>query len=107
VRPDVQVVTGNLSQGTAWAAEGARLYLLQISAGRPRVLVRSRRGRWVNRWVSLRGIRDLRMKTIPPEHPLYESLRYLALTEETIDALVERCPDNTDLDGRTRAAEDA
>jgi hypothetical protein len=73
--PDLRVIQCNYAEGTKIAAEGARAYLVGTNPGnandRVEVLVRSRGGRWVRKWEDVRRLVDFRVKTLPPEHPLY------------------------------------
>lgn len=73
--PDRRVVQCNYAEATKIAAQGARAYLVLPNPGgghdRITVLVRSRGGRWVEKWEDTRRLRDFRVKTLPPEHPLY------------------------------------
>jgi hypothetical protein len=73
--PDRKVVQCNYAVPTKIAAQGARAYVVYPNAGnghdRIGILVRSRGGRWVEKWEDSRRLRDFRVKTLPPEHPLY------------------------------------
>lgn len=73
--PDRKVVQCNYAEATKIASEGARAYLVYPNPGggydRVGILVRSRGGRWVEKWEDSRRLRDFRVKTLPPEHPLY------------------------------------
>lgn len=72
---DRHVLACNYLESTNVAAEGALAYvLLQFGGNLPdrvRVLVRSRGGRWVEKWESVRRLGNPRLKTLPPEHPRY------------------------------------
>ena len=83
----VRVITGNLASATSWASEGSRLYPIQITPERLRCLVRSRSGRWIDRWVPLNKMRGLRMVDVYPSHPAYDQLRYLSHTDELLASL--------------------
>ena len=73
--PDRRVVQCNYREATNIAAEGARCYLVRPNPGggddRIVILARSRSGRWIEKWEDIRRLRDFRVKTLPPEHPLH------------------------------------
>lgn len=72
---DWQVIACNYTEPVSAVAAGARAYVVpQLGGnlpGRVRVLARSRGGRWIEKWEDIRRLRDFRVKTLPPEHPLY------------------------------------
>lgn len=72
---DRRVVQCNYAEPVSAAAAGTRAYLVQPNPGggddRIVVLVRSRGGRWVEKWENIRRLRDFRVKTLPPGHPRY------------------------------------
>lgn len=65
----------NYVTSTGPVATGARAYLVQPNPGggddRIIVLARSRGGRWIEKWESIKRLGAFRVKTLPPEHPLY------------------------------------
>lgn len=73
--PDLRVVQCNFTETTNVAAAGARAYVMGTNDGngndRIPIMVRSHGARWVEKWESAARLTDLRLKTIPPEHPLY------------------------------------
>jgi hypothetical protein len=72
---DRKVVQCNYAEPTHLASAGARAYLVLPNPGnghdRIKILVRSRGARWVEKWESTARLRDFRVKTLPPQHPLY------------------------------------
>jgi hypothetical protein len=76
---DRSVVQCNYAGPVSAAAAGARAYLVRPNPGggddRIIILVRSRGGRWVEKWENIRRLENFRPKTLPPEHPLYGDLR--------------------------------
>jgi hypothetical protein len=72
---DRKVVQCNYAVPVSAAAAGARAYLMLPNPGsgadRIEILLRSRGGRWVQKWEDIRRLEDFRVKTLPPEHPLY------------------------------------
>lgn len=77
--PDRLVVQCNYATGTGVATAGARAYLTRGNPGgyhdRIMVLVRSRGGRWVEKWESIARLDGFRVKTIPPDHPRWTDAR--------------------------------
>lgn len=73
--PDRQVIQCNFTQPTSVAVEGARAFVVRLNPGngndRIQVLVYSRGHRWVEKWEDARRLGNFRVKTLPPEHPLY------------------------------------
>lgn len=76
---DRRVVQCNYAEPTNIASAGARAYLVLPNPGnghdRITILVRSRGARWVEKWERTDRLRDFRVKTLPPEHPLYSNDR--------------------------------
>lgn len=94
---DRRFIACNYSCATSIAAEGALAFVapqvggnLRRSNGQPRVrlTVRSRSGRWVQRWEPMRNLTNFRLKTIPPGHPRYDDDRFLGY--DANDATLER-----------------
>lgn len=77
--PDRRVVQCNLTVPTSAAARGARAYVVLVNRGngsdRIEILLRSRSGRWVEKWEDIRHLDHFRAKTIPFGHPIYGRLR--------------------------------
>lgn len=73
---DRKVVQCNYLEATGVAADGARAYVTRSNRGndndRVMVLVYSRGGRWVEKWENTSRLGNFRVKTLPPEHPLYD-----------------------------------
>lgn len=76
---DRRVVQCNYVSGTGVAAAGARAYLVRGNPGnghdRIVILVRSRGGRWVEKYEDIRRLDGFRGKTLPPEHPMFRDER--------------------------------
>jgi hypothetical protein len=77
--PDIRVVACNITEATGTAVEGALAYdVLRGNRGndndRLPLLIRSRGGQWIGKWEGMRRLGNFRLKTIPPEHPLYSRL---------------------------------
>lgn len=74
-RPDLRVVQCNIAAPTKVATRGSRAYLVRLNPGggddRIVVLVRSRGRRFVQKWENIKNLTDFRVKTVPPEHPMY------------------------------------
>jgi hypothetical protein len=77
--PDRRVVQCNYAEPTSVAATGARAYLVRPNPGggddRIVILVRSRGGRWIEKWENIRRLENFRAKTLPVDHPLYTDER--------------------------------
>lgn len=76
---DRYVVACNYTEGTGVAAPGALCYVSLSNPGggsdRLLIVVRSRGGRWVQKWENIRRLANFRLKTLPPEHPRYQDQR--------------------------------
>jgi len=76
---DRRVIACNYIEGTNVAALGAKAYVIPQLGGnlpeRVRILARSRGGRWVEKWESVRRLSHFRIVTLPPEHPRYADAR--------------------------------
>lgn len=76
---DRRVVQMNFAVPTKVAAKGARAYLVLPNGGnghdRICILIKSRGGRWVEKWEDSRRLTNFRAKTISSGHPLYEDDR--------------------------------
>lgn len=90
-RADIRVIQCNYAVGTKACAEGARAYVWLTNPGggndRIQVVARSRGGRFVERWEDIRHLRDFRLRTMPPEHPVYRRLASISWDEETVAIL--------------------
>lgn len=100
---DRHVLACNYREFTNVAAQGALAYvLLQFGGNLPdrvRVLVRSRGGRWVEKWESVRRLDNPRLKTLPPEHPRHADDRLFG--EATEDHVRQFVAAQAELDART------
>lgn len=83
---DLKVIACNLNQPTKTCVEGALCYVLDFNlsnaAEQVRLLMRSRGGRWIDKYEALKRLKNFRLKTIPPDSPLYERLQLAALPSE-------------------------
>ena len=93
---DKRVVACNYRAPARVAVTGARCYVLNPNYGmgcaRVRLLLRSRGGRWIDKWEDTRRLANFRVKVVPPEHPRYEELwetfpSPFGSEEGTLDAL--------------------
>ena len=86
---DKRVIACNLTEPTSPAATGALAYVRWMNYGwgndRMPLLIRSRGGRWIEKWESRNRLGNFRLKTIPPEHPLYHRLG--GQTERDLESL--------------------
>lgn len=85
-RNDLKAIVCNYIVPTKIVALGARAYVVTMYLGgnlpeRVMVVVRSRGGRWVEKWESMRRLDDFRLATIPPGHPRYGDERVCVLPD--------------------------
>ena len=75
---DHRAIACNYAEPVGVAAEGALCYVRWPNPGggndRMQLLVRSRGGRWIEKWEAISRLQNFRLKTIPPDHPLYDRL---------------------------------
>jgi hypothetical protein len=75
---DVRVIACNYATSTRIAVKGGLAYLTGGNTGdggeRRTFLVRSRGGRWVDKWERVDRLTNFRYTTIPPEHGMYARL---------------------------------
>jgi hypothetical protein len=90
----LRAVACNVAATKSYASRGAIAYLMRLSGDRAKVLVRSRGGRWIQRWTKIAGLANFRFKTVPVGHSLQDqigqamSAKYL--TEADLAALAAR-----------------
>lgn len=91
---DRHVIACNFREGTKVARAGALAYVRWTNPGggndRIPLLIRSRGGRWVEKWEAMRRLHNFRLKTIPPEHPLYDRSEWWA-SEGAVESLRHAC----------------
>jgi hypothetical protein len=91
--PDRYVIQCNYAEGTRIAPGGARAYLVLANPGnyhdRIIIKVRSRGGRWVEKWERIERLIDFRVKVLPPTHPRYHDERLWSYEGEALRALAE------------------
>lgn len=79
VLPDKQVIACNYTEATKVASKGALCYVIGINRGngseRIEILARSRGGRWIEKWESIKRLNNFRLKTLPQGHPRYNDER--------------------------------
>jgi hypothetical protein len=83
-----RVVQCNYTSPVSAAAAGARAYLVRANPGggddRIVILVRSRGGRWIEKWEDIRRLGSFRARTLPPGHPMYGDERIRDNDPETM-----------------------
>lgn len=92
---DKQAVACNYTEATSIAAVGALCYVCGWDDGSPaerlKILVRSRSGRWVQKWEAARRLGNFRIKTLPPAHPLYNDDRiFMGYAEEVLSRIAPK-----------------
>lgn len=92
---DRRVVQCNTVRPTSASSAGARCYLICHAGNgdKVEVLVRTRSGRWADVWKHVRDLRDFRVKTLPPAHPLYRDPRLCDCDPEAAAARLNACKD--------------
>lgn len=71
---DKVVIACNYAETSPEASAGALGYVCRVAFGdKARVLVwvRSRNGRWIQKWQRIINLTNFRLKTLPAEHPRY------------------------------------
>lgn len=75
---DLHRIACNYSESTRTASKGSLAYVLMPNGGnvhnRLFILSRSRSGRWIRKWESIKILTNFRIKTIPVDSPLYKRL---------------------------------
>ena len=73
--PDRRVIQCNLTRPQSTASAGARAYVILTNPGsgssRIEILLRTRGGRWIEKWQDIRTLHNFRPKTLPFGHPCY------------------------------------
>lgn len=93
VKNDWRVIACNFIERTSECSKGALAYVIGVPGDPARIhlLARSRSGRWIDKWESLRRLDNFRFKTLPPEHPRYGDRRmfdYGGYAQKYLDWLV-------------------
>lgn len=90
---DRRVIACNVAQPSNVAPEGAKAFISQLNHGggndRVVVLMRSRGIRFILKWTPIERLRNFRLVTIPPAHPLYKDLRLRDCTDKDLAELQE------------------
>jgi hypothetical protein len=85
------LIACNYAEATNVAAKGALAFVITGRGGNlpenVKILVRSRSGRWVEKWERVAKLGNFRLKTIPPEHPRYHDERLWSRTQNEVDEL--------------------
>jgi hypothetical protein len=71
---DKRAIACNLEKAESSAVRGALAYIVTLAHERARVLVRSRGGRWIEKWVAIKNLGNFRLRTIPKESPIHDRL---------------------------------
>jgi hypothetical protein len=91
---DRRAIACNVIEPTKTASTGALAYVRWNNPGngddRIPLLIRSRGGRWIEKWEDMRRLGNFRLKTLPPEHPLYGRLDWRP-DESVLVQLQEAC----------------
>lgn len=68
---DLRPIACNTASGSSGYSSGSLAYIQRMDGDRVKILVRSRGGRWIKKWLSLADVTNFRIKRLPCEHPLY------------------------------------
>ena len=83
-KEDRRVVAVNVLRPTSATSKGAKAFVVLPNDGnandRIELLIRSRGGRWIERWEAAKNLANARAVTIPPQHPLYGRERLWSVT---------------------------
>lgn len=75
---ELRRIACNYAESTKSASKGGLAFVLLPNGGnvhdRLFVLSRSRSGRWIRKWESIKVLKNFRSKTVPQESPLYDKL---------------------------------
>lgn len=88
---DRRVIACNYLAPVSPVSAGALCYVSLLNPGnghdRIKILARSRSGRWVQKWEDRRRLTNFRLKTLPPEHPLFGDQRIREAEEADLAGL--------------------
>jgi hypothetical protein len=89
---DKRIIACNLLETVSTASVGALCYVRATTGTEARVelLIRSRSGRWISKWESLKRVGNFRFNTLAPDHPRYDDERLMAYASEDSLAWLQR-----------------
>lgn len=68
---DERVIACNTACTSPDCSKGSLAYVMQLDWGsRARIVVKSRSGRWIVKWISITKLANFRFKTLPLESPV-------------------------------------
>ncbi len=77
---EIKAVACNYSVPVKAASRRSIAYVLNVNRGggaeRIEILSRSRDGRWINRWERIDRLTNFRFKTVVPENPIYNEIKF-------------------------------
>lgn len=89
---DKKFIVCNYAEATNIARNGALVYVIPQFGGnmpeRIRILARSRGGRWVEKWESIKRLENFRLKSIPEANPRYSDNRIWEGNELQVSNLI-------------------
>ena len=91
---DKKIIVCNFATPRKTASEGTRAYFASnsggtIDGGNVNLLYRSRGGRTIVKYERLKHLKDFRLATLPPDHPLYNDERVFKADEEWASKTLE------------------
>jgi len=85
---DKRVIACNYAEATSACTKGSICYVSQLhhvrDIARVQILARSRSGRWIYKWESIKRLENFRLKTLPKENPLYSDMRICFIATESL-----------------------
>lgn len=71
---DVYAIVCNVTTAGSYVRAGAKAYVLQVGDDRVKLQLRSRGGRWITLWWAKTRIHNVRLQTMPPDHPMRDEV---------------------------------
>ena len=71
---DKRAIACNVAHDAPAFSCGALALVVQLAGDRAKVVIHSRSGRWITRWLPVSKLANFRFKEIPPEHSRYRSI---------------------------------
>ena len=109
---DRYLIVANFQHGTKIVADGAKAFVLWTPGSPDRccVVVRSRGGRWIEKWEQTKNLGNLRIKTVVEQGCPAKAWRWASERREDLDDQLQRLKAERDIArtiDRDRGDEDA
>lgn len=80
-KPDKRVIVCNYAEGISSVSKGSLCYVIDPGRGmgseRICIYARARDGRIIEKWEAIKRLENFRVKTLPPESPLYARMEFV------------------------------